>query len=128
MGLTHASIVMPVVRSSEALSLTVTELFVPLNDRAPPNLPSALHVAPEVEPVLPVPDASAAVVPAPSLKPYAATMPGGAAAAWAAFRPRRAKAPSKACEYSESAQQRSSPERMGLPNTRHPVPGPRRYV
>ena len=86
-GLTHASTVMPVVRSSEALSLIATELLLPLNDSAPPYLPAAVHVVPEVEPLLPVPDPSPAVVPVPSLKPYAATRPGGAAAACAVVRP-----------------------------------------
>jgi hypothetical protein len=35
-----------------------------------------LHVAPEITPVLLFPDASAVVVPTPSLNPHAATRPG----------------------------------------------------
>src|SRR4051812_14211414 len=74
-GLTHASIVMPVVRSSEFASATVTQSLVPLNESAEPNLPPAFHVAPETVPVLLLPDASVTVVPLPSSKLYAATRP-----------------------------------------------------
>ena len=40
---------MPVVRSREAESLTVTRLLVPLKDSALPNLPAVVHVAPSIE-------------------------------------------------------------------------------
>ena len=60
---------MPVLRSSELLSGTVTLALEPLNDSAEPNFPAAFQVVPEVVPPLPVPDASATVVPEPSLKP-----------------------------------------------------------
>ncbi len=75
-GYTHASSVIPVVKSSEAESFTVTSAVDPLKDRACPNLPPA-HVAPLITPVFPLPEASATLVPVPSLKPYAATKPGG---------------------------------------------------
>ncbi len=68
-GLTHASSVIPVVRSSELLSGTVTEALVPLKLRALPNLPPASHVVPDVVPLFPVPDASPTALPVPSLKP-----------------------------------------------------------
>ncbi len=68
-GLTQASSVIPVLRSSELLSGTVTEAFVPLKFRAVPNLPPVAHVVPEVVPLFPVPDASLTALPVPSLKP-----------------------------------------------------------
>ena len=40
-GLTHASIVIALVKSSDAASGMLTEALVPLNDSAPPNLPAA---------------------------------------------------------------------------------------
>ena len=43
-GLTHADSVMPVVKSSEVLSATVTQLLVPLNIRAEPNLPDGVQL------------------------------------------------------------------------------------
>src|SRR4051794_6963503 len=51
---------------------------VPLNERAEPNFPAADQVAPEIVPLLPVPEASAAVVPEPASKAYAATRPAAA--------------------------------------------------
>ena len=54
---------MPVVRSSESASGTVTQSLMPSKLSAPPNLPAVLRVAPVIVPVLPRPDASAAVVP-----------------------------------------------------------------
>jgi hypothetical protein len=80
-GLTHASMVMPVVRSRLAASAIVTQLVVPLNESALPKRPELFQVAPLIVPVLPLPDASAVVGPLPSLKPYAATRPVWAAAA-----------------------------------------------
>src|SRR5438093_9378728 len=74
-GDTQASSVMPVVRSREAASATVTQLLTPPNDRALPYFPLVVQVAPETVPLFPLPEASAATVPAPSLKPYAATKP-----------------------------------------------------
>src|SRR5690349_9683101 len=76
-GLTQASSVMAVVRCSDAASGMSTRALLPLKDRALPNLPAVLQVAPPTSvPVLPLPDRSATVVPVPSLKPYAATRPG----------------------------------------------------
>src|SRR5262245_59267151 len=74
-GLTHASSVMPVVRCSDAASGMVTIAFEPLNDSALSNFP-VVHVALAIVPVLPLPDRSATVVPAPSLNAYAATSDG----------------------------------------------------
>src|SRR5882724_7769738 len=77
LGSTQASSVMPVVRWSAAESGTLTyELRLGLNDSALPYFPLELHVAPEIVPVLPFPEASATVVPAPSPNEYAATSPG----------------------------------------------------
>src|ERR687888_506106 len=70
-GRTQASIVMPVVRSSTSASATVTQSLTPSKLRAPPNLPAVFHVGPFSVPVLPRPDASAAVVPDVSSKPQA---------------------------------------------------------
>src|SRR5262245_39474208 len=74
-GLTHASRVMPVLRSSDGASVIVTRALAPLNIRAFPNFPVDAHVAPLMVPVLPLPDASATVPPVPSLKENAATSP-----------------------------------------------------
>src|SRR4051794_16251109 len=68
---------MPVVRSSDAESGTVTQALVPLNESAFPYLP-VVQVALLSVPVLPLPDESAVVVPLPASKPYAATAPVGA--------------------------------------------------
>src|SRR5438093_11727549 len=78
-GCTHASNVMPVVRCKDALSLIVTKAFVPLKTSALPYFPAVVHVALPIVPVLPLPDASVTVVPAPSLNEYAATSPDVAA-------------------------------------------------
>src|SRR5262245_60167515 len=75
-GLTQASSVIRWVRSREAASATVTQLLVPLKERAFPYLPAVVHVAPERVPVLLVPEESAVVVPAPSSKPSARTGAG----------------------------------------------------
>jgi hypothetical protein len=74
-GLTQASSVIPVVRSSELESGMFTMLFVPLNESALPNLPVALQVAPLIVPLLPLPDWSASAVPDPWSIPYDATRP-----------------------------------------------------
>lgn len=76
MGKTQASSVIPVVRLSEAESLTVTRAFEPLKERALPNLPALVLVALSTVPVFPVPEESVVVAPEPSLNPYAATSPG----------------------------------------------------
>ena len=81
-GLTHASSVIPFVRSRESASATVTMELVPLNERALPNFPAdaPAQVVLASVPALPFPDWSTAVVPLPASKPYAATRPlaGGA--------------------------------------------------
>src|SRR3954449_13171308 len=74
-GRTHASRVIPVVKSSELESGTTTTLPIPLNDSALPNLHEVFQVAPVIEPALPLPDRSASVVPAPSSEPSGATRP-----------------------------------------------------
>ena len=77
-GRTHASSVIPVVRSSELASGTVTQSFTPSKLNADPNRPAALHTAPETEPTFPFPDESATLEPEPASNPYAATRPAGA--------------------------------------------------
>src|SRR5215471_18381167 len=75
-GYTHASSVIPVERCSDVESGIVTSAVAPLNERALPNLPADVHVAFTIVPVLPWPDRSVTVVPAPSTKPKAATRLG----------------------------------------------------
>src|SRR5689334_20972393 len=75
-GLIHASRVIALVRSSALASAIVTQLLVPLKEAAPPNLPCVDQPVFESVPTLPLPDPSLAVVPLPSLNPYAATRPG----------------------------------------------------
>src|SRR3954463_2125625 len=65
-GLIHASSVIAVVRSSDAASGTVTQSLMPLNDNAVPYFP-AVHAAPVMVPVLPVPDTSNTCAPRPSV-------------------------------------------------------------
>src|ERR1700709_219651 len=72
-GCTHASSVMPVVRSRLFASATVTRLVVPLKLSAPPNLPRAVCVAPVIVPGLFWPQGPAVVVPVVSSKPQAPT-------------------------------------------------------
>src|SRR5262245_29736792 len=67
---------MPVVRCKEAASGTLTRALVPLNDSALPYLPAVDQVAAVIVPALLFPEASATVVPEPSLKAYAATRAG----------------------------------------------------
>ncbi len=52
-----------------------TRALVPLKESAAPYFPAVVQVALERVPVLPPPEASAVVVPDPSLKAYAATRP-----------------------------------------------------
>src|SRR2546426_11370500 len=75
LGLTQASSVIPVVRSSDAASATVTHELVPLNESAPPYMPALDQLAFETVPALPLPDQSVTVDPDPSSNPYAATSP-----------------------------------------------------
>ena len=63
---------MPVVRFSAALCGTVTMLSPPLNSSPFPNRP-VVHVAPATAPFNWRPEESAAIEPAPSLKPRART-------------------------------------------------------
>src|SRR3954447_1497537 len=76
-GRTQASSVIPLVRSSEFASATVTRLFDPLKESAPPNLPAVVRVAPVIAPGLLEPELSVAVVPVASSKPSAVTSPVG---------------------------------------------------
>lgn len=75
-GLTQASSVIPVLNwSNEELGMP-TKAFVPLNEIAFPYFPEVVHNAPPCSvPLCLLPDASFAVVPLPSLNPYAATKP-----------------------------------------------------
>src|SRR6267142_6144630 len=78
-GLTHASMVIPVVRSSGVLaapSMTVTQSLTPLNDNALPTLP-ATRVAPVMVPLRALDDPSIAVAPLASSKPSESTRPAG---------------------------------------------------
>jgi len=68
LGRTHASSVIPFVRSSEDVSAIVTRDDVPLKLSAFPYFPAVVHVAPLNVPVFPLPDPSPAVVPSPSSK------------------------------------------------------------
>jgi hypothetical protein len=74
-GFTHASSVIAVVSWSDVELGTLTRALEPLKRSALPNFPDAVHVAPEIVPVFPFPDASATVVPEPSSNEYAATRP-----------------------------------------------------
>jgi hypothetical protein len=74
-GFTHASIVIPVVTSSDAASLMVTSALVPLKTSAPLYLPEVVHVAPLIVPSFPLPEVSVTDDPVPSLNPYSATRP-----------------------------------------------------
>src|SRR5262245_40198503 len=74
-GRTHASSVIAVVRCNDAASAIVTSALTPLNESAPPCLPSLVHVALTIVPLLPLPDQSIAWLPAAVSKEYAATRP-----------------------------------------------------
>ena len=74
-GFTQASSVARLVRSSEALSATVTRSLTPSNVSAEPKRPVVMRVAPLIVPVLPRPEASVTVVPFGSSKPQAPTRP-----------------------------------------------------
>src|SRR3954447_9838464 len=75
-GLTQASSVTPVVRSSDGLSRIATVALVPLNDRPAPFLP-VVRVAFAIVPLLLRPEASSTALPDGSSKPKAATCPVG---------------------------------------------------
>src|SRR5690242_14377351 len=79
-GSTHASRVIPALKSSDALSATDTRLDEPLNETAPPYLPAFDQAPFSTVPLLPRPEVSDTTVPEPSSKEYAATRP--VAAAW----------------------------------------------
>ena len=78
---THASSVIPVVRSSELESATLTMSLTPSKDSARPNFPEADETAPLIAPALPLPELSAADAPPVSSNAYAATRPGAPAGA-----------------------------------------------
>src|SRR5712691_10087875 len=73
LGFTHASSVIPAVTSSDGASGMLTRLLTPLKLSAAPYRPCATHVAPEIVPLLPLPDVSATVVPEPASMLYART-------------------------------------------------------
>src|SRR5687768_1415482 len=73
-GFTHASIVMPLIRSRELASLMFTKSFAPSNKIAEPYFPAGDQAGPLINvPVLLLPELSYVIVPVFSLKPYAAT-------------------------------------------------------
>src|SRR3954447_12480286 len=74
-GRTHASTVIPVVRSRSLASAIETRSLMPSNDSAPPVLPAAFQVAPLIVPGWFLPDTSASVLPLPASKLYTATSP-----------------------------------------------------
>src|ERR1041384_5262296 len=78
LGLTHASSVMPVVRSSDGASGMVTRSSTPSKLSAEPKRPCVDHAAlPVTIPALPLPEPSPTDVPEPSAKLKAATSPIG---------------------------------------------------
>jgi hypothetical protein len=60
---------MPLERSREVLSFTVTRLWLPLNERARPNFAGVMRVAFGRVPWFPLPDASRTWVPLLSSNP-----------------------------------------------------------
>src|SRR3954452_12589950 len=64
------------LRSSDSESATVTRLFVPLKESAPPNLPFEVHAAFVIVPAFEWPESSRNDEPEPASKPYEATAPG----------------------------------------------------
>ncbi len=78
-GNTHASSVARVLRSSDALSGTVTQSFTPSNVSAEPNFPAVVRTAPAIVPLLPRPEPSVTPGPLVSSNPQAPTgaVPGG---------------------------------------------------
>src|SRR4029453_15773596 len=76
-GLTQAESVIPLLKSRSLASATVTQSLTPSKESAPPFLPAADHVAPEIVPVFPLPVASPAGVHVPASKDHAATRPDG---------------------------------------------------
>src|SRR5918995_5151763 len=76
LGLTQPSSVMPVVRSSEGASATVTQSLIPSKLSAPPLRPSVVGVAPETVPWFPSPDASVTMAALTASNDQAPTRPG----------------------------------------------------
>jgi hypothetical protein len=70
---------MPALSRREDESGTVTRALEPLNESALPYLPAVDQAAVPIDPPFPLPDASATLVPPPSLNEYAATSPVDAA-------------------------------------------------
>src|SRR5919109_3369775 len=75
LGRTQPDRVIASLRSNAADAGTRTVCPAPSNRTAEPNRPRDVQVAPEIVPVLPLPDASAALLPEPASNPYAATRP-----------------------------------------------------
>src|SRR4051795_8324088 len=78
-GRTHASSVMPVVRSRLLASGTLTQSLTPSKLSAEPYRPAGVREGPLSVPPLPRPEAAVAVVPDASSKPQAPTRLEGAA-------------------------------------------------
>src|SRR5688572_863233 len=74
-GKIHACSVIPEDTFSDAEAGTTTIALLPLKLSALPKRPCVLQLAPLIVPVLPLPEASLTVVPAPALNPYASTSP-----------------------------------------------------
>ena len=68
-GRTHASNVIPDVKSNDAESATVTQSSTPSNDNARPNRPPVTRAAPDTVPTFPRPDESVTAAPETSSKP-----------------------------------------------------------
>src|SRR5690242_16661654 len=81
LGLTHASSVIDLVRSSEAASGMLTTLLEPLKESAPPYLPALAAVALDSFPVFALPELSAIVPELTESNEYAPTRPEVAALA-----------------------------------------------
>src|ERR1043165_3522408 len=74
-GLTHASMVIPLVRCNVGASGILTRAFTLFNNSSPPSRPAGVHVALTTPPSFPCPDQSMTRVPVPSSKEYAAARP-----------------------------------------------------
>ena len=68
-GKIHASSVSAAVGFSSAVEATVTQSLTPSKVSALPKRPWVVQAAPEMVPVCALPEASAVLVPVPSLKP-----------------------------------------------------------
>ena len=116
-GRIQASSVIPVVRSRDAESLTVTRAFAPLKTSALPYFPPVVQVAVPIDPELLFPEESATVVPPPSSNEYDATRPGEALCAVVA---ERRYPTSRTAKSAGSSQRRQAPRPTGDPQQRHP--------